>query len=279
MLGLTIYPFGLHGYHKGGDGGAAKIREQEEQRNAKILKTTQEINSMFDGTPASKRGTGQKTTNFVPGQTYYDDAGNPTVYQAPVASTGVDAYGDQFMSGLRASQQGPATPLYTGVEDIAAKPGFDENYFANIADAYLKYQTPLVEEQAAVARRNLPSRFGSTASSAFQRESSNFERDYQRELVNLKDKSLDFANTQRGEVERNRSDLIGMANSGTDSSALASQTNARISALSKPPAYSPIADLFSKFSAQGAQLAQANMYANHDALYYGSPSNAVRNVK
>jgi hypothetical protein len=273
MLGLTIHPFGLHGYHKGGDGGAGKIREQEEERNRKVLKTTQEINSMFDGTPASKRGTGQKTTNFVPGQTYYDDAGKPTVYQTPAAAST-----PQGVIGSWLPQPAP-TPLYTAVEDVAGKPGFDENYFANIADAYLKYQTPLVEEQAAVARRNLPAKFGSTASSAFQRESGNLERDYQRELVNLKDKSLDFANTQRGEVERNRSDLIGMANSGTDASALASQTNARISALSKPPAYSPIADLFSKYAAQGASLAQANMYANHDRLYYGSPSNAVRTVR
>lgn len=274
MLGLTVHPFGLHGYHKGGDGGAAKIREQEEERNRKILQTTQEINAMFDGTPAIKRGKGQKTTNFISGRTYYDDAGKAVVPTTPQPGNNA-----AYINTLAPSARPATTPLYTEIEEIAAKPGFDENYFKNIADAYLKYQTPLVEEQAAVARRALPTRFGSTASSAFERESANFERDYQRELANLKDKSLDFANTQRGEVERNRSDLIGMANSGTDSSALASQTNARVAALSKPPAYSPIADLFSKYAAQGASLAQANMYANHDRLYYGSPSSAVRTVK
>ena len=273
MLGLTVHPFGLHGYHKGGDGGAAKIREQEEERNRKILKTTQEINAMFDGTAAVKRGKGATTTNFVPGKTYYDSAGNVAKPFTPQPTSNA-----AYINTLAPSMRPATTPLYTEIEQIAAKPGFDENYFKNIADAYLAYQTPLVEEQAAVARRALPSRFGSTASSAYQREAGNLERDYQRELVNVKDKSLDFANTQRGEIERNRSDLIGMANSGTDASALASQTVARISALSKPPAYSPNADLFSKYASQGAQLAQANMYANQNALYYGAPRNAVRTV-
>lgn len=273
MLGINVFPFGLHGYHKGGDGGAADIRRQEEERNRKIKQNTQDINNMFDGVPASKRGTGQKTTNFVPGQTYYDEAGNVVTPQSAQPATNA-----AYINALAPQFRPAVTPLYTAVEEVAAKPGFDDNYFKNIADAYLNYQTPLVNEQAAVARRALPSRFGSTASSAYEREAGNLERDYQRELVNLKDKSLDFANDQRGEVERNRSDLIGMANSGTDASALASQTNARIAALSKPPAYSPIADLFSKYAAQGGQLAQAQMYANQGRLFYGSPNNAVRTV-
>jgi hypothetical protein len=216
MLGQKIYPFGLHGYHKGGDGGSAQMRADEESRNQRIRQNTAAINQQFDGTPD--------------------------------------------------------------------KPGFDNDYFKNVADSYLAFQKPLLEEQVGVARRNLPGRFATTSGSAYQREAGNLERDYSRELSNLSDKSLDFANAQRGAVENNRSDLIGMANSGTDASSLATQTAARLAALNKPPAYSPIADLFSKYSAQAGSYADANMYgqANRSPfapLYYGSSGDSVRTVR
>jgi hypothetical protein len=212
----------LHGYHKGGDGGAAQNRADEEARNAKIKQNTADINLAFDGTPAS------------PG--------------------------------------------------VVAKPGFDDAYFANVADAYMAYQKPLLEEQAAVARRSLPNQFASTGSSAYQTQAANLERDYSRESSNLADKSLDFANQQRSTIENNRSDLIGMSNAGTDATSLATQTAARMAALSKPPAYSPIADLFSKYAATGANYAQANMYGNlnnagGNSLYYGPSSSAVKTVR
>lgn len=276
MLGLTVHPFGLHGYHKGGDGGAGEIRRQEEERNRKIREATDRVNQMFDGRPAYKRGAGQQTTNFAPGQTYYDANGNPVVPKSGAgAPGGVHGYAANLVP--RHSAPAPA-PLYSGVEEVAASSGFNDDYFKNIADAYLAYQTPLVEEQAAVARRNLPMSFGSTSGSAYQREAANLERDYQREIANLRDKALDFSNEQRANVERSRADLIGMANAGTDADALAAQTASRVAALSKPPAYSPIADLFQKYAKQAANYAQADMMANQNALYYGTPRNAVRTV-
>lgn len=271
---------------KGGDGGAGQIRADEDARNKRVQKNIADINLQFGGSPASKRGTGTQTSAFVPGQTYYDAAGNATVPvpNAPAAAGPANpatGYLAALMPTVGKGTPKAASPLYTGVEDVPAVAGFDNDYFKNVADAYLNYQTPLLNEQADVARRALPSRFASTSSSAYQREAGNLERDIQREMSNLSDKSLDFSNQQRSAVENNRSDLIGMANSGTDASALATQTAARMAALAKPPAYSPITDLFSKYAAQAGSYAQAKMYdqINQAPLYYGAGQDATRNVR
>lgn len=262
----------------GGDGGASKIREQEDERNRKVQEATKAINEQFDGKAAYKRGTGAQTTSFVPGQTYYDASGTASVPNA-AAAPGSAAMGPDYWSSIVPKTTGAApTPLYSGVENVAATPGFDNNYFKSIADAYLQFQTPLLQEQIEAARRNLPMKFGSTASSAYQREAANLERDYAREQANIAGKGLDFANEQRGEVERNRSDLISMANAGTDASALASQSAARAAALAKPPTFSPIADLFNKYTGSAATGVQAGMIANQNKLLYGAPRASVRTV-
>jgi hypothetical protein len=257
----------------GGDGGAADIRADENARNAKTKATTDQINAQFDGAPASKRGTGAATTDFIPGQTYYDASGNASVPLTKDPMTQQD-----YLMKNNPTQR---TPLYSGVEDVAATPGFDDAYFKSVADAYLAYQKPQLDQQIAVARRALPSRFASTASSAYQTQAANLERDYTRNVADLSDKALDFANTQRSAVEGNRSDLIGLANSGTDSSSLASQTSARIAALSKPPAYSPLADMFAKYANTAGNYAQANVYGQmfqQNPLSYAPSGGSVHTV-
>lgn len=126
---------------------------------------------------------------------------------------------------------------------------FDEPYFRSISDAYLNFQNPLIKEQAATARRELPYGFASTDSSAYLQKKGELERDIAREEANLRDKAIDFSNQQRGSVAQNRSDLVSMANAGTDAGAVAQMANARAAALAKPPAFSPIADAFLKYTA------------------------------
>ena len=150
--------------------------------------------------------------------------------------------------------------------------GFDEPYFKNIADSYRAFQQPLLTEQLDVARKKLPMRFASTGSSAYQREAANLE---QQQIIS---QGEDFANQQRSNVENNRSDLIGQANSGTDATAAATQAMARSAALSKAPSFSPIADLFQKYTAYGANAATAERMGYNTglpSLAFGVPKNAV----
>lgn len=135
--------------------------------------------------------------------------------------------------------------------------GFGDDYFKNIADAYVNFQKPLYDEQLAKARRELPYQFSSTDNSEYQRSLGALERDAARQEAQIRDSGTDFANQERGQVEQNRSDLINLANAGTDASAVASMGAARSAALAKPPVFSPIADLFAKYTANFAN-AQAS---------------------
>lgn len=161
--------------------------------------------------------------------------------------------------------------------------GFDDNYFSSIADEFMKFQTPLFEEQLTKARRDLPLRFASTDNSDYQRTLAELERDSLREQANLRDQATTFANQQRQSVEQNRADLLGQATSAGDVAASASQAAARAAALAKPPAFSPIADLFQKYTANAANQMtwNANQPQNNraPALTFNPNSNAVRVVR
>lgn len=182
-----------------GDGGAAEMRAQEEERQRKVRESVAAVNQVFGGDGA-------------PGQ-------------------------------------------------------FTDDYFKGIADAYSKFQQPLFDEQAAVARRELPYGFASTDSSSYIQKKGELERDIARQGVQIRDQGTDFSNKQRASVEQNRSDLVQMANAGTDAGTIAQLSNARASALAKPPVFSPVADLFQKYTALAANGAQAQ----NPALNFQNP--------
>lgn len=269
----------------GGGGGSEDIRAQENERNARQQSAIDAINAIFSGTPAHKRGVGPTTTDFAPGQTYYDEAGNAVMPVSAKPQIEPHTVGGLFGGLFGGSRNQPKNPLYTGYEDVPQVGGFNDAYYKNIADAYMDFQKPLLEEQIDQARRKLPMTVTSTGSSAYQRKAGNLERDYERAQVDLASKAQDVANQQRQQVEQNRSDLIGLANAGTDAASLAAQSSARSAALNKPPAFSPIADLFAKYMDTGAQLSNANLLANQIAYqnaggptYFGAPRSAVRMV-
>jgi len=236
-----------------GDGGAGQMRADETKRQQDIEAATRSVNEIFDGRPASKRGVNPVTTP-VSGQSYYDASGNPVSYNFTPPMPGDPNWG--VARGDVATQ--PQGDYYSATEDVPATSGFNDDYFKSIADSYQAYQAPLFEEQVTKARRALPMRFSSTDNSDYQRALGELETDISRQSTDLSQKGLDFANERRAEVERNRSDLISMANSGTNATALATMAANRSAALSKPPTFSPIADLFSKYTAMGANYAVAN---------------------
>jgi hypothetical protein len=160
--------------------------------------------------------------------------------------------------------------------------GFDEPYFRNISDSYLQLNAPLLAEQAAKARHDLPYKFARTDNSDYQRVLAELAADQAREETNLKDKALDVANQQRANVEKNRADLVQLANSGTDAGSIATQSANRAASLAKPETFSPIADLFSKYAqnyALGSQVGgdgTGRSFAR--ALNFGAPRSAVKTV-
>ena len=67
-------PDGRRLCHKGGDGGASAMRQQEEERQARINAAIKTINDIFDP-PAYKQGT-NAATEFDPNKTYYNKDGS-----------------------------------------------------------------------------------------------------------------------------------------------------------------------------------------------------------
>lgn len=162
---------------------------------------------------------------------------------------------------------------------------FDEPFFTNIADAFYKYQRPFYDEQLATARRELPLQFSNTANSDFQRKLGELERDATRGEADLRAQGLDFSNQQRGQVESNRADLIGMANAGTNADAMSATAASRAQALAKPPTFQPISDLFQKYTANAANAAIINAGQNGQVqtgprplLFNSNPSQSQRIV-
>lgn len=161
---------------------------------------------------------------------------------------------------------------------------FDDSYYKNISDAFMAYQNPLFDKQVQEARSALPLQFANTGSSAYQRRLGELESEIANKRTDLQSQSLDFANKQKSEVENNRTDLINLANSGTDAQAVALQAANRASQLSQAPAFSPVADLFQKFTGAYNQYQQARAQGyepntNMPSLTFNSTNKSVRNVQ
>lgn len=179
--------------------------------------------------------------------------------------------------------------------------GFNDDYYGSIADAYRDFQMPLLDEQAKEARRVLPFGTASTQSSAYQRQAGNLERDVARQTADVANKGVSFANTRRGEVENSRSGLLNLAQSGADVETVNAAAADASKVFGTPSPYiqgaivptpvsqqqfSPISDLFAKYTADAANgaLAQRQGYLPpkfSTPLTFGGSGgkgSAVRNV-
>ena len=139
--------------------------------------------------------------------------------------------------------------------------GFDDNYYTGIADAYKNYQTPLYQEQVTEARRRLPASVPHTQSSAYNRKASQLETDILRNEGLLQSGALDEANRRRSEVDMSRNELLNLASSGADTESVRAQAAARQQQYLAPPSFSPIADLFGKYTSDAANMALLNKRA------------------
>lgn len=263
----------------GGDGGSGEQRRQEDERRERVAEESSLINQTFAGGKAHKMGTtrikdwGDFLSVSDP-RTYYDADGNPINKPGGTAHTMFGVYDPNATSGpdaemAKARKAFEGTGLFTSYADVPESTGFTDDYFNNIADAYTKFQKPMFEENLATARRELPYQFASTDSAEYQRKKGELERDAEREVAQIDSGGQDMANKQRAQVEQNRSDLLGLAVSGADMNAITQSANARAAALAKPPSFSPIADLFQKYTAASAYNPNMIGAAPGQPLYFG----------
>ena len=136
--------------------------------------------------------------------------------------------------------------------------GYDDNYFSGIADAYRNYQSPIYQDQVANARRRLPMSVPHTQSSAYNRKAADLELDIQRGEANLGREAIGEANRRRGEIDMTRNDLLNLAQGSTDTETVARQASNQAAQYATPAEFSPIADMFEKYSNDALTAVLAN---------------------
>lgn len=158
---------------------------------------------------------------------------------------------------------------------------FGDDYYGGIANTYQEHYQPLVDEQYDTAKRDLIlSTPGGTGSSAFAKKLGDLEKAYQRELVSLGERASGESNRYRSDVASNRSQLLSQLEAGSGVDTVASLAAERALALTAPPAFSSLGDLFAKFSADAANYTQAaNAGYQAQPLLFGGNSSGGGNSK
>ncbi len=144
---------------------------------------------------------------------------------------------------------------------------FTDDYYGKQRQNYIDYASPQLEDQYGNAQKQLTfalDRGGNLDSSARADLEGQLQKKYDLNKQQIADQGLSYQNQAKNSVEDARAQLISMLNSTGDATGAANQALARASALSTPPQYSALSNLFSDFTgALGTQAAleKANYYS------------------
>ena len=271
----------------GGGGEADQARRDEEARQARIRAGTKRINELFTG--GVKTGTNRIAGGaYNPLQKYYTASGavwTPKTGNAPTTTTmrreprevntrgggtrtaysnvpvvtGGGAYANPAAQFAEAQKAG----LYGG--STTSTGAFGGDFFANRRKSYLDFAAPQVADQYGKAGEELTfalARSGLLESSSRASKAAELKKLYDINKQKVADEALSYETQARTSVEDAKQNLIQMLNTTGDVQGTVNSAISRASALSKPPAYSPISQLFADFTnALGAQAAQERSFA------------------
>lgn len=176
-----------------------------------------------------------------------------------------------FADQARALEDERQARVQQGVQKVNdAFAGFDDSYFDNVRKSADDYYQPQIARQFTEAARQLPFRYATTNSSAYNRGRGFLEEDRARQEADYHAKSQEYADSQRTNIEGARGDLINQVNAGSGVEDAANIAATRAAAIARPPAFSPIADLFQKYTGDAANLALARS-AGGASSNFGAP--------
>jgi len=137
---------------------------------------------------------------------------------------------------------------------------FTPGYFGGVGQAYRNFYRPQVDQQAKDARRALTLNMANNPnSSASNRQQGNLQRDYNQQIANVGSGSIDATNQAKQQVEQQRGSLLNLVNAGSGLENVASQSANFAQTYAPPVSYSPLGDLFQKYT---GNLATANYAQN-----------------
>ena len=284
----------MGGGSKSGGGEAAAARADEQKRQADIRAGTARINAIFDG---GTYGTGALGSDAVydPNGSYYLADGTlwtptaapttPTTPATPATSAPGNPGQNEDWTRRLGHTGGPKTDAALTPEQQFAKllkegslysgtttsTGFNNDFFNQRRQAFIDYATPQIEDQYGKAQRELTfalDRGGLLDSSVRGQKAGELQQLYDLNKQQIADQALSYEGEARSAVEDARSNLIATLNATGDAQGAANAAIARSAILSKPAAYSPLANLFADFTAglgTQAALEKANYYAGSGA--------------
>lgn len=126
---------------------------------------------------------------------------------------------------------------------------FTPRYFSGIGDAFRNYYTPQLNDQAKEAQRAVTLGFADNPnSSAANRTAARLERDRVQRVGELENSAQDAVQNARKEVEDRRGSLLNVVEAGGSVENAASQAISQASQDIGRPNFSPIGDLFGRYT-------------------------------
>ena len=147
---------------------------------------------------------------------------------------------------------------------------FDEGFFDKAADSYVDFATPQLNDQYKDAGEELAydmARRGLDDSSVNAEKNADLSKLFELNRQDIVDKGREYGTKLKGDVQDAKSDLITTLTATGDKAGATSAALARADALSDPPAYSPLTQLFADFtSTLGTQAGLERAYASGSSV-------------
>lgn len=158
----------------------------------------------------------------------------------------------------RADEVAREARIKSGMGQIAtAFAPFNDDYYAKQQQNYVDYAEPQLDTQLANQRKNLIyalARTGNLDSSAANKESNDLTQAGDQQKIAIQNQGLDYANTDRQNVENARSDIVSQLNATGDDTAAAQAAVRQAQNLGMPQGYSALGNMFADFANQVATI-------------------------
>ncbi len=167
--------------------------------------------------------------------------------------------------GAAALEKARQARINTGETEIdKAFSGFDDSFYKQRAQDYVSYATPQVVKQYQNTRNNLAyalARNGLSKSGAAVKNNQALTDTENQNLSNIANEGQNEANTLRGNVASQKTNVVNQLISSADPTAARESAATATAGLSAPGAFQPIGNLFSDFSNTYLQNLAARSYA------------------
>jgi hypothetical protein len=193
----------------------------------------------------------------------------------------------QAANRARRQEERRQNRIRTGTQQINDTFGqFDDNFYGGIAQSYIDFARPQLDDQVGDAREKLTfdlARTGMLDSSSRVSRFGDVDKRYNLALDEVTDNARQYETETRSNVEGARADLLSMLNATGDNQAAAQGAASRAAIVSRPPSYSPLTQMFSDFTSGLSQQAALERSAalgspvkpRFNTGLFGAPRNAV----